>query len=97
MMYFTVRCDILPGRSEEELDRFLADKVQTFWLSQPGVTSLNVYGDALVGWPERTIIIEVEDLASLQRILDSEQRKELRREFMTYVTTVQSQILHKVL
>lgn len=29
-----------------------------------------------MGWPERTII-EVDDLASLQRVLDSERRKEI--------------------
>jgi len=96
MMYYTARCDIAPGK-EEALDRFLAEKVKAFWLSQPGVKGFHVYGDALVGWPERTITIEVDDLASLQRILDSEQRRELRREFMTYTTSVQSQIQHKLI
>jgi hypothetical protein len=50
----------------------------------------------LVGWPERTIIIEVDDLTSLQGVLDSAERKEVRREFMNYTTNVQSQILHKL-
>jgi antibiotic biosynthesis monooxygenase (ABM) superfamily enzyme len=96
MMHFTVRCDIAPGQ-EEALDHFLAEKVKAFWLSQPGVKGFHVYADALVGWPERTIIIEVDDLASLQRVLDSEQRKLFRREFMTYTTNVQSQILDKLI
>lgn len=94
-MYFTVRCDIVPGK-EEELDQFLAEKAKTFWLAQPGVKSFHVYEDVLVGWPDRTIMIEVDDLASLQRILDSEDRKRLRREFQACATTVQSQILETV-
>jgi hypothetical protein len=94
-MYFTVRCDIVPGK-EEDLDRFLAEKAKAFWLAQPGVKGFHVYEDVLVGWPDRTIMIEVDDLASLQRILDSEERKRLRREFQTCATTVQSQILATV-
>ena len=77
-MFFSVRCDILPGK-EDELDRFLAEKAQAFWLAQPGIKSYHVYEDALVGWPDRTIMIEVDNLASLQSILDSEERKRLRR------------------
>ena len=95
MMYFTARCDILPGK-EEELDRFLSERSKTFWLAQPGVRGFHVYADSLVGWPERTIIIEVDDLTSLQGVLDSAERKEVRREFMNYTTNVQSQILHKL-
>mgnify|MGYP005834546619 CR=1 FL=1 len=64
MMYFTVRCDILPGK-EDELDRFLNERAKSFWISQPGVKSFHVYADKLAGWPERTIMIEVEDLATL--------------------------------
>lgn len=91
-MYFTVRCDILPGK-EEELDRFLAEKAKKFWLSQPGVKGFHVYGDTLVGWPERTIMIEVDDLVGLERVLHSDERKHLRSEFLTYTTDVESQIL----
>jgi len=90
VIYFTIRCDFVPGK-EEELDRFLVEKAKPFWLSQPGVASFHVYGDTLVGWPERTITIEVEDLATLQRILSSE-RRQLRHEFMNYAANIQSQI-----
>ena len=95
-MYFTVRCDILPGK-EEELDRLLGGPSRTFWLAQPGVKSFHVYGDTLVGWPERTIMIEVEDLASLQRILGTEERKRLRREFMNHTSNVSSQIQETII
>jgi len=95
MMYFTAHCDFLPGK-EEELDRLLSERVKTFWLAQPGVRGFHVYADSLVGWPERTIIIELDDLATLQRILDSAEQKEIRRAFMNYTTNVQSQILNKL-
>ncbi|MBI2883053.1 MAG: hypothetical protein HYY11_03975 [Candidatus Methylomirabilis oxyfera] len=91
-MYLTVRCDILPGK-EQELDNFLTERAKKFWLSQPGVKSFHVYKDTLVGWPERTIMIEVDDMSSLDNILHSDARQRVRREFQTYATDVQSQIL----
>lgn len=92
MMYLTVRCDILPGK-EEELDRFLTEKATKFWLAQPGIKSFHVYRDTLVGWPERTIMIEMENFANLQGVVNNWEHKQLRREFLTYATDVESQIL----
>ncbi len=94
-MYVTVRCDTLPGK-EEVLDRYLVEKAKPFWTSQPGVIEFHVYGDALVGWPERTIAIEMDSFATLQDILRSDEFKRLRSEFMTYTTDVQSQILERI-
>ncbi|MCL4535930.1 MAG: hypothetical protein M1370_12320 [Bacteroidetes bacterium] len=91
MVYFTVRCDSLPGK-EEELDHLLTERAKNFWLSQPGVKGFHMYGDKLGGWPERTVMIEVEDLGNLQRILDSEARKQVRRDFMAHVARVETQI-----
>lgn len=95
MIHFTVRCNVVPAR-EEELDQFLEHKVKPFWTSQRGVTGFRLYRDALDGSPERTIMIDVEDLGHLQPILDSEERKRLRQEFQGYVLNVQGQILAKV-
>ncbi|MBI2911238.1 MAG: hypothetical protein HYY05_03785 [Chloroflexi bacterium] len=92
MVHYTVRCDPLPGK-EDELDRFLRDRAKTFWLSKEGVTNFHVYGDALVGWPERIIDIEVRDLSALQGILNSDDRRRLRHDFMGYCSRVESQIL----
>jgi hypothetical protein len=91
MIYFTVHCDPLPGK-EEELDRLLANSAKSYWLSQPGVNSFHVYGDKLVGWPERTIMIEVNDLTALQPILETLERKRVRKEFMSLVSRTESQI-----
>jgi hypothetical protein len=83
MYYFTVRFDIPPGK-EKSFERFL-EKAKTFWLSQPGVREFHVYGDVLIDWPERKIEIGVADRESLERILASEERRELRSEMLTYV------------
>ncbi|MBI2872977.1 MAG: hypothetical protein HYY00_07315 [Chloroflexi bacterium] len=91
MVYFTVRCDPAPGKSDE-LDRFLTETAKRFWTSQPGVTEFHVYGDALMGWPERTIMIAVKDLGALQRILDTTERQKLRKEFLGHVTRTEAQI-----
>jgi hypothetical protein len=91
MVYFSVYCDPVPGQ-EEELDLFIADKAKKFWTSQNGVKGYHVYADKLIGWPERTIMIELQDFTSLQRILDSPEHKRLRRDFMTNISRAESQI-----
>ena len=91
MVYFSIYCDPVPGQ-EEELDRFIVDKAKKFWTGQAGVKGYHVYADKLTGWPERTIMIELQDLNGLQHILDSAEHKRLRREFMTNIARSESQI-----
>ena len=91
MVYFSVYCDPVPGM-EEELDRLIVDKAKKFWTSQAGVKGYSVFADKLMGWPERTIMIELQDLTSLQRILESTEHKRLRREFMSNISRAESQI-----
>ncbi len=91
MVYFSIRCDPLPGK-EEELDTLLRNKAKAFWTGQPGVKEYHVYGDKLMGWPERTIMIGIQDLSAFQKILDTEDRRKLRREFFTLVSRTESQI-----
>ncbi|MBI3971215.1 MAG: hypothetical protein HY332_07990 [Chloroflexi bacterium] len=93
-MFFTIRCEAVPGKLND-LDRWLNERATPFWTNQPGVKSFQVYGDVLLGYPERTIMIEVEDMASLQRILDSQDYAGVRDEFLGFVTEVESQILNR--
>lgn len=95
MIHFTIRCNVVPGR-EEELDQFLEHRAKPLWLSHPGVTGFHLYRDVLDGSPERTVVIDVEDLGHLQSVLESEERKRLRREFQGYLLNVEGQILTKV-
>jgi hypothetical protein len=93
-MYFTIRCDAVPGKLHD-LDDWLKGRAVRFWSGQPGVKSLEIFADALVGYPERTLMIEVADLASLQKILTSTGHSQFRDELLTYGTDVQSQILER--
>jgi hypothetical protein len=90
-MYYTVRCDISQGK-QEDMDR-LMERMKAFWMAQPGVNGFHVYGDMMEGWPERTVMVEVDDMACLQRILDDPARKQLRKEFMDMAVSVQSQMV----
>ena len=83
MFYFSVRFEVLRDKGRQ-LDSFL-ERAKSFWLAQPHVREFHVYSDFLIDWPERTIIIGVGDLASLERILDSEERKQLRAELLMLV------------
>jgi len=90
-MYYVVRCDIASGK-EEDMDR-LMQRVKSFWMAQPGVKGFQVYMDMMEGWPERTMMIEVDDMACLQGVLEMDERKQLRKEFMAMAIQVQSQMM----
>lgn len=94
-MYFAIRCDAVPGKLTD-LDSWLKNRGVRFWTSQPGVESVEIFSDALVGYPERTLMIEVEDFTNLQRILTSAEHARFRNELLTYGTDVQSQILDRI-
>ena len=95
MKIFRVQCDIAPGK-EGMLDRLLIDKVQTFWLNQPGVRGFHIYGYTPTGEgdakPTRTLLIEIEDQSSIQQILDSDERKQLREEMYAYTLNIQDEL-----
>ena len=93
MFYFTVRFDIPRGDGVEEKFQDFLERAKKFWLAQPGVREFHVYGDGLIDWPERVISIAVGDRESLQRILDSEERKQLRQEMLDFVMHPSWQLL----
>lgn len=95
MINFTINCDALPGK-EEELDRFVTNTMKTFWTKQQGVTGYAFLKDKLVGYPERTIRIDVKDLTALQRVLDASEWQSYRHQFISLLSRVESQILEPV-
>ncbi|MCI0726436.1 MAG: hypothetical protein L0332_06895 [Chloroflexi bacterium] len=70
--------------------------MKTYWLNQRGVNEFHVLKDKLVGYPERSIRIEVSDFATLQRILDSSEWGTHRRKLVSLLARVQSQILEPI-
>ena len=91
-MVYHILCEVDPKR-EEELDRFLCDKMKKFWLAQPGVSRFHVFGDHLAASVERIITIEVGNFGNLDKILILDERKALRSELTQIATTVTSRIL----
>jgi hypothetical protein len=91
--YFTVRFDIPRDDGVEERFREFLERAKKFWLAQPGVREFKVYGDTLINWPERVIMIGVNDRESLQRILDSEARRAIRQEMLGFVKHPSWQLL----
>jgi hypothetical protein len=93
MFYFTVRFDLPRGDGVEERFQHFLERAKKFWLAQPGVREFHVYGDILIDWPECVISIGVADRESLQRILESEERKQLRQEMLDFVKHPNWQLL----
>jgi hypothetical protein len=90
-MYLVIRCDCTPGRLHE-LDEFLDKVAVPFFKAQEGVGTVCIYEDALLGWPERTLMIEVSSLEDLERILQSAAWRKHREDFFSYASSVSSQI-----
>jgi len=95
MMCFTIYCDPVPGK-EEDVDRLLTSTIKAFWSGQSGVTGYRVHKDKLVGYPERTIRIDVNDLGALQKALDSSEWNKHRRQFIALLSRVESQITEQL-
>lgn len=89
---YTVRCNAVPGRLND-LDKWLRENGIPFFSQQEGVRQVEVLGDVLLGDPERTARIEVDNLETLQRVLQSEGGRRIRNEFLSLATDVESQIL----
>jgi hypothetical protein len=91
MVQLCIRCDPVPGKMDD-LDRFLGQQKKDFWLKQPGVRGFHVYGDQLMGYPERTVVIEVDDMSALQKALNAPEHKTIRQTFFTLTSRNESQI-----
>ncbi|MCL6583301.1 MAG: hypothetical protein K6U11_06635, partial [bacterium] len=92
---FIIRFDILPGKMQE-LDTYLEQEMIPYWTSHKEVRSVEVFEDAFIGWPERMLVVEVDDLSCLERILASPQTRQMKERFTSYATDIQTQIVERV-
>jgi len=95
-MYFIMSFDVLPGKLGE-VDSYLEQELLPYWLSHNEVHSVQVLEDKFIGWPERTIMIEIDDLCALQRILSSPETRHMKERFTSYAADIQTQIVDKVI
>lgn len=94
-MQFVIRFDILPGKTHE-LDTYLEQEMIPYWTSHNEVRCVELYEDSFIGWPERMLVVEVDDLSCLQRILASPETRQMKEHFTSYATDIQTQIVERV-
>jgi hypothetical protein len=91
-MTLCIRYNPLPGKSAE-CDRWVKDKLIPFFCSHEECQGVRVLEDILIGDPERTCLVELSDVCAATSILESEQARQLKQEFMEYACDFSSQIL----
>ncbi|MEW5800666.1 MAG: hypothetical protein AB1847_01045 [bacterium] len=94
-MHFIIRFDVLPGKLGE-VDKYLEKEMVPYWTSHKEVRSVQIFEDSLIGWPERMLMVEVDDLACLQQILASPETRHMKELFTSYATDIQTQIVERV-
>ena len=92
-MYLILNFDIGPGKMNE-CDNFIREKLVPYWTSHKEVHSVQCLEDMFIGWPERSILIEVDDLSAIQRILSSRETHKMKEDFLTYATDIRTQIMN---
>ncbi|MBI4287554.1 MAG: hypothetical protein HY671_03870 [Chloroflexi bacterium] len=93
-MWFTIRLDTQPGKIVD-LDNWVRKDVVPWLVGQKGITSVCVYHDTLVGYPERTLMIEVDSLSHLEPILASREFIDIKARLFDYGVNVSSQLLNR--
>ena len=91
-MYLVIRFDILAGKMAE-CDKYIENELIPYFTSHEEVRSIGVLEDTFIGWPERELYVEVENLNALQKILASEKTRQMKEHFTSYATDIQTQIM----
>ena len=94
-MYFIIKFDILPGKLSE-VDTYIENDLVPYWTSHNEVRSVQVFEDTFIGWPERMVMVEVDDLTSLQHVLSSSGTRQMKEHLTSIATDIQTQIVDKV-
>jgi hypothetical protein len=94
-MTLSVRYNPLPGKTEA-CDRWVQEKLVPFFCKHSECQSIEVMEDILIGDPERTVLVRLSDVCAATSILESEECRALKREFMQYACDFSSQILRTV-
>ncbi len=96
MITFEYRFDVLPGKAKE-YEKYLARAGKDIWLKFPGVQSVRIYKSMMGGSsPQRVVQVELDNLASLERIFDNPDFKKAKDAFHGLVTNVSDSLLVEV-
>ncbi|HUU39645.1 MAG TPA: hypothetical protein VMW42_01755 [Desulfatiglandales bacterium] len=94
-MYFIIKFDILPGKMNET-DTYINKELVPYWTSHKEVRSVQVFEDTFIGWPERMLMIEIDDLTALQQVLASGGTRHMKEQLISYATDIQTQVVDRV-
>ncbi len=93
MITFEYRFDVLPGKTKD-YQKYLARAGKDIWLKFPGVRSVRIYQSMLGGSsPQRVVQVELDNLASLERIFASPDFRKAKEMFHGLVTNVSDSLL----
>jgi hypothetical protein len=87
---FFLHCQVLADK-DAEVDQLLRKKTQAL-SDLPGVDNVRVYSDLLIGWSERTVLVEVEDRSNFSAFLTSREREDLQSALARLTVNIQTDI-----
>src|SRR5512134_473091 len=96
MITFEYRFDVLPGKTAE-YEKYLKGAGKDIWLKFRGVKSVRVYKSMLGGSsPQRQVMVDLEDLSSLEKILSDSTFRKAKERFHGLVTNVSDSLMVQV-
>jgi hypothetical protein len=96
MITFEYRFDILPGKAAE-YDKYLKGQGKNIWSKYRGVKAVRKYKSLLGGSsPQRVVQVDLDSLATLEKILSDPGFKRAKEKFHGLVTHVSDSLLVSV-
>ncbi len=96
MITFEYRFDIVPGKAKE-FERYLSRTGKNLWRKFVGVRAVRKYRSMLGGSsPQRVVQVDLDSLASLERILADPDFRKARETFHGLTTNVSDSLLVQV-
>ncbi len=93
MITFEYRFDILPGKAAE-YDRYVKGPGKNIWNKYRGVRAVRKYKSMLGGSsPQRVVQVDLDSLASLEKILSDQTFRKAKVKFHGLVTNVSDSLL----
>jgi hypothetical protein len=96
MITFEYRFDVLPGKLDE-YEKYLTGAGKDIWLKFSGVEAVRVYKSMLGGSsPQRVVQVDLENLATLEKIFSDPRFRKVKKAFHGLVTHVTDSLLFQV-
>ena len=93
MITFEYRFDILPGKTDA-YGKYVKGQGKNIWSKYRGVKAVRKYKSMLGGSsPQRVVQVDLDSLASLEKILSDPRFKKAKEKFHTMVTHVNDSLL----